>query len=66
VDTAVNGDGAVNGLDATTLMGGDLVDPHNQIKIRHYSNFAAMAQVLAKNNGGKDEEWIVSKKAAPK
>lgn len=66
VDPAVNGDGAVNGLDSTTLMGGDLADPHNQIKIRHYSNFAAMAQVLAKSNGGKDEEWIVSKKAAAK
>jgi|GEM_PF-2128482 len=64
VDSKVNGDGAVNGLDSTTLMGGNLSDPNCQIKVRHYSNFAAMARLLAGKNGGKDEEWIVRKKAA--
>jgi outer membrane protein OmpA-like peptidoglycan-associated protein len=66
VDPNVNEDGAKNGLDSTTLMGGDLSDPNNQIKKRHYSNFAAMAKVLAKNNGGKEEEWIVQPKKTGK
>ncbi len=60
VNPDVNGDGAVDGHDSTTLMGGDLADPNNQIKVRHYRNFAAQLRKLYKNNGGKDEEWIVS------
>ncbi len=59
VNTAVNGDGAKNGLDGTTLMGGDLKDPNNQIKVRHYSNFAVQMRKLFSSNGGKDEEWSV-------
>jgi len=66
VDPAVNGDGAKNGLDNTSLMGGNLSDPNNQIKLRHYANFVSMARLLAKNNGRKDEEWVAIKKAAPK
>ena len=66
VNTTVNGDGAKNGLDSTTLMGGNLADPNNQIKIRHYENFAAQMRKLYKNNVGKDEEWIVVERAGAK
>jgi outer membrane protein OmpA-like peptidoglycan-associated protein len=62
VNTAVNGDGAKNGLDSTTLMGGNLADPNNKIKVRHYQNFAVQMRKLYKSNGGKDEEWVVSAK----
>ncbi len=60
VDTSVNGDGAVNGLDNTTLMGSSLVnESNNKIKKRHYSNFVSMARKLIKNSGGKDEDWVL-------
>lgn len=61
VDTAVNGDGAKNGLDGTTLMGSDLtVETNNKIKVRHYANFAVQMRKLYKENGGKDEEWEIA------
>jgi outer membrane protein OmpA-like peptidoglycan-associated protein len=64
VDPAVNADGAVNGIDGTTLMGSSLNDEsNNKIKTRHYSNFLAMARTLHQKNGGKDEEWVVESKA---
>ena len=67
VDPNTNGDGLVKGIDGTTLMGSDLDDEtKNKIKIRHYSNFAAMARKLYKNGGGTDEEWIVEAKKAVK
>lgn len=68
VDPAVNEDGAVNGIDGTTLMGSSLEDEsNNKIKKRHYSNFLAMARILYKKGGGKDEEWVAApKKAAGK
>jgi outer membrane protein OmpA-like peptidoglycan-associated protein len=67
VDTAVNGDGAKDGLDGTTLMGSDLTDEsNNKIKVRHFMNFAVQMRVLFKKNGGKDEEWIVSGSGAAK
>jgi flagellar motor protein MotB len=66
VDSSVNDDGALNGLDGTTLMGSFLDDEtKNKIKRRHYSNFVTMARSLYKSGGGTDEEWIaVEKKAA--
>lgn len=64
VDVAVNGDGAKEGLDNTTLMGGDLADPNNQIKVRHYANFAVQMRKVYKTNLGKDEEWMVEKSGA--
>ena len=64
VDTSVNGDGAVDGLDDTTLMGtGEDATEVSKIKKRHYSTFLVLARSLYKNNGGKDEEWIVQEKA---
>jgi hypothetical protein len=61
VDTGVNGDGAVNGLDDTTLMGSDLSDEKkNQIKKRHYANFAVMARNLFASATKKNEEWVVA------
>ncbi len=64
VDTLINGDGAVNGLDDTTLMGtgADEVEI-SKIKKRHYSTLLVLARSLYKNNGGKDEEWIVQERA---
>jgi hypothetical protein len=46
IDPAVNGDGAVNGIDSTTIMGMKL----DKVKRRHYGNFIAMtgAQVTEK------------------
>ncbi len=57
VDTAATGDGLSAGIDKTTLMGGDLSEPNNKIKKRHYSNFLVMARRLCKDAGGADEEW---------
>jgi hypothetical protein len=58
----VNDDGCVNGIDSSTLMGGELSDPNNKNKKRHYSNFIAMAKTLYKKAGGQEEDWIADAK----
>lgn len=57
VDPAATGDGLTKGIDSTTLMGGDLSEPNNKIKKRHYSNFLEMAKRLGKEAGGAEQEW---------
>ena len=42
VDTSLNGDGAVNGIDANSIMGQNLAG----VKLRHYHAFAATAAKL--------------------
>ena len=55
LDTSVNGDGAVNGIDADCLMGQNL----SVVKKRHYHAFAAMARKLVQGAYGLDEEHAV-------
>jgi hypothetical protein len=65
VDTAVNGDGTVDGIDGTTLMGSFLNDESkNQIKKRHYSNFSPMAELLMEKLGRNPDEWEVVEKGS--
>lgn len=62
VDPAINGDGAKNGLDPTTLMGSSLEsEANNKIKARHFINFAEMAKRIYKDVAGPDEEWVAVK-----
>ena len=55
LDTSVNGDGAVNGIDANSLMGQNL----SVVKKRHYAAFATMVRRLVKGAYGLDAEHEV-------
>ncbi|WP_394839463.1 hypothetical protein LVJ94_21485 [Pendulispora rubella] len=52
IDPSVNTDGATNGLDSSTIMGGG-----NTVKKRHYHAFAAMVQRLLKTKYGRDDKY---------
>lgn len=49
VDTTINGDGAVNGIDADSIMGQNLT----KTKRRHYGPFAKMTAKIYKKKSGK-------------
>ena len=55
LDTSVNGDGAVNGIDADCLMGQNLT----VVKKRHYAAFAIMVRRLVNGAYGLDAEYQV-------
>lgn len=55
VNPAVNGDGAVNGIDSDCIMGANL----SKVKKRHYRSFATMVRKLIKAKYGRDEQYIV-------
>jgi hypothetical protein len=55
VDTSLNGDGAVNGIDPDCIMGQKLT----QVKKRHYHAFVEMNKRLIKQAYGKDYEYEV-------
>ena len=49
VDTSINGDGAVNGIDADSIMGQNLT----KTKRRHYGPFGKLTAKLYKKKSGK-------------
>ncbi len=55
IDPAVNGDGAVNGIDTTTVMGNAM----DKVKKRHYANFASMVGPQVGKKIGKDIAFMV-------
>lgn len=55
LDTSVNGDGAVNGIDADCLMGQNLT----VVKKRHYAAFAIMVRRLVNGAYGLDAAYQV-------
>ncbi|HQF54566.1 MAG TPA: hypothetical protein PK208_05575, partial [Fibrobacteria bacterium] len=56
VDPTINGDGAVAGIDATTLMGQSL----GNVKKRHFVNFAEMANRIAKKKTKTATDFVAS------
>lgn len=56
VDPAINGDGAVNGLDDSTVMGTSM----DKIKKRHYVNFAAVVEKLVTDKIGKKSQFVAA------
>jgi hypothetical protein len=55
VDPTLNGDGAVNGIDATCIMGQSM----NLVKKRHYHAFATLMQRQMKAKFGQDDEYEI-------
>ncbi len=53
VDTSVNGDGAVNGIDADSIMGQNLT----KVKKRHYKGFVEMNKRIIKSKYNFDYEY---------
>jgi hypothetical protein len=49
VDPNLNGDGAVKGIDETTIMGGRL----NLVKKRHYANFSSVVEAQVEKKLGR-------------
>ncbi len=58
VDPSLNGDGAVNGIDADCIMGANLT----KVKKRHYHAFCAMVKKLIKAKYGRDYDYIAVQK----
>lgn len=56
IDPSINGDGAVKGIDRTTIMGNSM----DKVKRRHYANFVAMAQSQVTEQVGKKVLFIAS------
>jgi hypothetical protein len=53
VDTTMNGDGAVNGIDDDSIMGQNLT----KVKVRHYHGFVEMTKRIIKTKYGMDYEY---------
>jgi hypothetical protein len=53
VDPAIQGDGAVNGIDDSTVMGSSM----DKIKKRHYSNFAALVENQVTDKIGRKSQF---------
>ena len=53
VDTSLNDDGAVNGIDADSIMGQNLT----KVKTRHYHGFVEMNKRIIKTKYGHDYEY---------
>lgn len=49
IDADVNGDGAVNGIDSTSIMGSSM----DKVKKRHYANFATVTGIQVSEKLGR-------------
>jgi hypothetical protein len=56
VDPAIQGDGAVNGIDDSTVMGTSM----DKIKKRHYINFAAVVEKQVTDKIGKKLQFVAA------
>jgi hypothetical protein len=56
VDPAIQGDGAVNGIDDSTVMGWSM----DKIKKRHYINFAAVAEKQVTGIIGRKSQFVAA------
>ena len=56
IDATINGDGAVNGIDTTTVMGQSM----QLVKKRHYGNFVTIVEKQVKDKAGKKIEFVAA------
>lgn len=58
IDAGTNGDGLVNGIDATTIMG----DSMDRVKRRHYANFMAVTEIQVAEKTGRKIAFVAGDK----